>query len=148
MNISVMRNRTTRMWSRSIAAATKTTVGSQASTNKCCYSTSLIFAKYPIAPKLSAYRYLSTSPDSADSAERDYTHFKISSHKHPLEVKKISSWVDKMTAEAAEEMKAADHTGRQQNHIWSKEELEEAMSTLYRHQPKSFSDHVMNKLVS
>lgn len=105
-----------------------------------------IALKYPVQSNLLTYRNLSTN--SEVDVDRDYTHFKISSHQHPLEVKKISSWVDKMAAEAAEEMKAADHTGRQQNHIWSKEELEEAMSTLYRHQPKTFSDHVMNNLVS
>lgn len=86
-------------------------------------------------------RFLSTE----EVPERDHTHFKVSAHKHPLETKK--KFADQAAADA-EEMKAADHTGRQQNHIWSNEELDEAMTTLYRHQPKTFSDHLMNKLVS
>ena len=100
-------------------------------------------------PSHSYKRFSTDNNNDKDSPERDYTHFKISAHKHPLDVgtKKLS-WVDKMAAEAAEEMNAADHTGRQQNHIWSKEELEEAMCTLYRHEPKTWSDHIMNKLVS
>jgi hypothetical protein len=108
-------------------------------------------SQYKVASPSHLYKRFSTNINDNDmnSPERDYTHFKISAHKHPLDggAKKLK-WVEKMAAEAAEEMKAADHTGRQQNHIWSKEELEEAMSTLYRHQPKTWSDHVMNKLVS
>jgi hypothetical protein len=46
-----------------------------------------------------------------------------------------------------DERAQGDHTGRQQNHIWTKEELDTAMTTLYRHQPKTFSDHLMNKLM-
>ena len=42
---------------------------------------------------------------------------------------------------------SADHFGRQQNHIWSRKEIDELMTKLYRHQPQKFSDHVMNKLV-
>lgn len=44
-------------------------------------------------------------------------------------------------------MVAGDHTGRQQNHIWTKEEIDEALNTLYRHKPKTFSDYAMNYLV-
>lgn len=142
MNMIVVRNRTAQTLSRGFKTIGMKRMAGMPQTKSFSPFVSLI---YPMQSNKLMHRYLSTT--SEDSAEKDYTHFKISSHKHPLEVKKISSWVDKMTAEAAEEMKAADHTGRQQNHIWSKEELEEAMSTLYRHQPKSFSDHVMNKLM-
>jgi hypothetical protein len=41
----------------------------------------------------------------------------------------------------------ADHTGRQQNHIWSKEELNEKMAKLYHHKPKSVADRAVNKLI-
>lgn len=47
-----------------------------------------------------------------------------------------------------DQTKAGDHSGRQQNHIWSKEEIEAELNSLYRHKPVSFSDKVMNGLVS
>jgi uncharacterized membrane protein YcgQ (UPF0703/DUF1980 family) len=42
---------------------------------------------------------------------------------------------------------AGDHTGRQQNHIWTKEELNEAMTTLYRHKPTTFVDRAVQTVV-
>jgi len=68
-------------------------------------------------------------------------HFRASSHPHPLKLKKFQ------LGTSEEEMQAADHTGRQQNHIWSKNEIENVMSTLYRHQPKTIADQFMNKLM-
>ena len=65
------------------------------------------------------------------------THFRITNTRHPLLIKK-KTYTD---------MQIGDHSGRQQNHIWSKEEIAEKMSTLYRHIPQTFSDHVMNKLM-
>jgi hypothetical protein len=44
--------------------------------------------------------------------------------------------------------KAADHLGRQQNHIWSKEEINQHLTTMYRHQPTTLSDRIMNSLVN
>ena len=44
--------------------------------------------------------------------------------------------------------KAADHLGRQQNHIWSKEEINKHLTTMYRHHPTTLSDRIMNSLVS
>ena len=46
-----------------------------------------------------------------------------------------------------DEAVAADHLGRQQNHIWSKEEIDDRLKNLYRHQPKNVTDFVMNRLV-
>lgn len=40
-----------------------------------------------------------------------------------------------------------DHTGLLQNHIWREEELQEKLSTLYHHKPKTFVDHLMQKTV-
>lgn len=84
----------------------------------------------------------SPSPSSGESEElrtgnRSHVHFKQSMRPHPL----------KPTAQEYDEddLLQGDHTGRQQNHIWTKEELDHAMSTLYRHQPKTLSDHIMNK---
>lgn len=41
-----------------------------------------------------------------------------------------------------------DHLGRQQNHIWSKEEIQEKLSGKYRHEPKTVTDKIMNYTVS
>ena len=35
-----------------------------------------------------------------------------------------------------------------QNHIWTKAELDDALNTLYRHKPQTFSDYLMNYFVS
>eukprot|EP00607_Mallomonas_marina_P010739 CAMPEP_0182421786 /NCGR_PEP_ID=MMETSP1167-20130531/7277_1 /TAXON_ID=2988 /ORGANISM="Mallomonas Sp, Strain CCMP3275" /LENGTH=270 /DNA_ID=CAMNT_0024599263 /DNA_START=265 /DNA_END=1077 /DNA_ORIENTATION=- len=48
---------------------------------------------------------------------------------------------------ADNEFAASDHLGRQQNHIWTKEEIDDKLNNLYRHQPQTFSDHVMNNLM-
>ena len=98
----------------------------------------------PTIATLGAFsRHLSsvTPPTSHDEevrpGTRSHVHFNQSMKPHPL----------KPTAQDYEndEILQGDHTGRQQNHIWSKEELHTAMTTLYRHQPKSISDHLMNK---
>jgi hypothetical protein len=66
------------------------------------------------------------------------SHFKQNLHiRHPLSPKGSNEYTKEL----------ADHAGRQQNHIWSREELHEKMATLYRHIPQKFSDHVMNKLM-
>lgn len=85
-------------------------------------------------PNLVNLRSLSTVPDDLGSG---HVHFKASGRKHPLGVVTTPNPVGTL----------GDHTGLQQNHIWSKEELEEKMSTLYRHEPKTLSDHIMNKLM-
>ena len=71
---------------------------------------------------------------------RSHIHFKLTPTPHPLGVPKIAYEVDDMVA--------GDHTGRQQNHIWSKSELQEKMSTLYHHTPQSISDRVTHACVS
>ena len=68
----------------------------------------------------------------------DAVHFRSSAGTHPLIAKKSQEMCD---------IEEGDHTGRQQNHIWNQEELNEKMSTLYHHQPKTVSDHVMNTLM-
>lgn len=76
----------------------------------------------------------------------DHVHFRATSTKHPLIMG------DKNPSKFAigsneEELRASDHLGRQQNHIWSKEELQVAMTTLYRHKPVTMSDYVMNRFM-
>ena len=67
-----------------------------------------------------------------------HSHFKASGRPHPLGVKTTIGTVAQL----------GDHTGLQQNHIWTLEELETKMKEHPRHQPKTISDHVMNKLVT
>ena len=67
-----------------------------------------------------------------------HSHFKASGRPHPLGVKTTIGAVAQL----------GDHTGLQQNHIWTLEELETKMKEHPRHQPKTISDHVMNKLVT
>ena len=43
---------------------------------------------------------------------------------------------------------AGDHSGRQQNHIWSKDEIDEQLQNLYRHRPATFGDKVVQSVVS
>lgn len=43
--------------------------------------------------------------------------------------------------------KHGDHSGRQQNHIWEKEEITEKLANLYKHKPVTLSDKFMNGLV-
>ena len=71
----------------------------------------------------------------------DHVHFNATAKKHPFRP---------LTAQEKYEIdvKEGDHTGRQQNHIWTPAEIEENMAHLYRHKPISFSDKLMNKLVS
>ena len=63
-------------------------------------------------------------------------HFRVTNTLHPLIIKKQFTETD-----------YGDHTGRLQNHIWSKEEIQIKMNTLYRHVPKTLSDHAMNKIM-
>mmetsp|Transcript_98349 Transcript_98349/g.278134 ORF Transcript_98349/g.278134 Transcript_98349/m.278134 type:complete len:353 (-) Transcript_98349:104-1162(-) len=43
---------------------------------------------------------------------------------------------------------AANHLGRQQNHIWSKEEITQLLADQPHHQPKSVSDHIMRRVMN
>lgn len=43
--------------------------------------------------------------------------------------------------------KHGDHGGRQQNHIWSSEEINDQLKSLYRHKPVTLSDKFMNIIV-
>ena len=71
---------------------------------------------------------------------RSHIHFKLTPTPHPLGAAKNIYEVDDMVA--------GDHTGRQQNHIWSKAELQEKMSTLYRHKPQTIADRITHTVVS
>ena len=62
-------------------------------------------------------------------------HFRVTNTKHPLIKKEFT------------DSDYGDHTGRLQNYIWNKEEINEKMETLYRHVPKTVSDKIMNKFM-
>lgn len=68
-------------------------------------------------------------------------HFKHTIDRHPLYHKKEND------IGFIHEIKSGDHTGRQQNHIWTKQELETAMTTLYRHEPKTIPDKILNGIM-
>jgi hypothetical protein len=42
---------------------------------------------------------------------------------------------------------SGDHLGRQQNHIWSKEEIDALLANLSRHEPVTLTDKAANKAV-
>ena len=90
---------------------------------------------------------LSTAPNVKSGNECDGTshvHFRATSVPHPLNAKpKITP----TPVPVNEDEHLGDHTGRQQNHIWTPTELKEKMSTLYHHEPKTLADKVMNKLM-
>ena len=81
-------------------------------------------------------RYFSTEP--VREGPRSHSHFRSFEKARPTT----------FSPEDHYDYSIADHTGRQQNHIWSEEELNEKLSTLYRHKPATVSDHIMNKLVT
>ena len=64
-------------------------------------------------------------------------HFRRSSTPHPLQGSNDAKYDQDM----------GNHTGRQQNHIWTDEELTEKMSKLYHHVPKNMGDHAVHKLM-
>jgi hypothetical protein len=93
-----------------------------------------------VRPVLGSIRGIADNFGERDLDTTTHVHFRASSRPHPLNAKPkdIRSPLDEALG---------DHSGRQQNHIWTSEELEEKMSTLYRHKPKTVTDHVMNNLM-
>ena len=67
-------------------------------------------------------------------------HFKASMTKHPLGIAKNPILFNSQSMQG-------DHLGLQQNHIWTEDEINERMSKLYHHQPKSIADHLMHKFM-
>ncbi len=76
-----------------------------------------------------------TTPEYDLDVASSHIHFKKSQRPHPLNIQQNREY----------DIAIGDHTGRLQNHIWSKEEIAEKMGTLYRHKPKTTMDHIMNK---
>jgi len=76
---------------------------------------------------------LSKSAAELDSFSTE--HFRVSTKKHPLRTKDTY---------LAREREMSDKMGRQQNHIWTAEELQKALATAHdRHQPTELSDKLM-----
>jgi hypothetical protein len=44
-------------------------------------------------------------------------------------------------------MRLGDHSGLQQNHIWTEEELKDKLSLLYHHKPKNWGDRAVHSLM-
>jgi len=94
-------------------------------------------------------RALASAPagqGETDSPETVSTqHFRLSPHAHPLNAKP-----ERLTKAAYEtsEGDVSNKMGRQQNHIWSREELQDKLET-YKdvHTPVEFSDHVMHAIM-
>mmetsp|Transcript_1078 Transcript_1078/g.1749 ORF Transcript_1078/g.1749 Transcript_1078/m.1749 type:complete len:403 (-) Transcript_1078:173-1381(-) len=112
----------------------------------------------PIASQTFSRCISNTSP-SQSSEEYDpnsHVHFRASGRPHPLSAKQQQEQDQDQDQKGAQDVampstpadaSMSDHLGRQQNHIWSAQELQEKMSTLYRHEPKTVSDHIMHKLM-
>ena len=73
------------------------------------------------------------------SQSSNEVHFRVSNIPHPLKAKPT----DQLTEE-----ELANKFGRQQNHIWTQEELKEKMSVVYHHKPQSISDHFMRSIMT
>ena len=93
--------------------------------------------KYNIPSAAGLPRLFSTEQEPLREGPRSHSHFRSFDKHRPTT----------FTADDHYDYAIGDHTGRQQNHIWSEEELNEKLSTLYRHKPVTIADHVMNKLV-
>lgn len=62
----------------------------------------------------------------------DQQHFKLSIKTHPF---------------VPSDSELGDHTGRQQNHIWTMEEINDIRANMYKHKPNTISDHIANKVM-
>eukprot|EP01038_Epipyxis_sp_PR26KG_P015504 gene15504-20924_t len=71
------------------------------------------------------------------SSLNEYVHFRISSIPHPLNAKE----------KREEEIAAGDHTGRQQNHIWSEAELQDKMTNLHHYHPVTIGDRIVRSVM-
>jgi len=71
---------------------------------------------------------------------RTNTHFLVSSTQNPLLALKLKE------SKEAYDKTLGDHTGRQQNAIYTEEDIIEARRTMYKHKPSTLMDHVMNKV--
>jgi hypothetical protein len=78
-------------------------------------------------------RNFSNSRSTNLDADPTNVHFRVSPRPHPLYPE------GKILAE-----RLGDHTGKQQNHIWSEEEIQEKMSALYHYTPKTIMDRVVH----
>jgi len=97
-----------------------------------------------------ALRLFSASESTVREGNRSHVHFKLTPKPHPLHPgpkTDIGKPVAAAMAYEHDDYVQGDHTGRQQNHIWTKDELQEKMSTLYRHKPKTFGDKVVNTVM-
>lgn len=79
-------------------------------------------------------------PQLDDLGQETPVHFKVSMTKHPLGIQKKPFLFNT-------DSNFGDHLGLQQNHIWTEAEINEKMSVLYHHKPKTLADHLMHKFM-
>ena len=72
-----------------------------------------------------------------NESESNAIHFRASNRAHPLFPEGYVTSKERL----------GDHTGKQQNHIWSETEIHEKMSTLYTHKPATWGDRAVKSLV-
>lgn len=92
---------------------------------------------FPLQTYAGALKF-STQQNVPHTQEYGNEHFRTTSTKHPLIPNKKATFSD---------TDYGDHTGRLQNYIWKDEEIAYLKKNMYRHIPKSFSDHLMNKIM-
>ena len=85
---------------------------------------------------VSTIRYHSNQPSTKESGSPVNVHFK-GSKPHPLT----------LDSSPPIGVPLGDHSGLQQNHIWTEAELQDKMANLYHHQPKTVTDHVVHNLM-
>ena len=66
--------------------------------------------------------------------ENTNVHFRVSKKPHPLLA------LERLTP-------AGDHTGLQQNHVWSEEEINKKLGSLHHHSPVTVSDKIMRGIM-
>mmetsp|Transcript_19110 Transcript_19110/g.37730 ORF Transcript_19110/g.37730 Transcript_19110/m.37730 type:complete len:344 (-) Transcript_19110:265-1296(-) len=88
------------------------------------------------------FRHFSTSKGAAD-----HVHFRASGIPHPFNAKPQSLKEQKEMDPEQYDRDLADHTGRQQNHIWTKEEVDHVRANIHKHKPVTMMDKVMNQIM-
>jgi hypothetical protein len=75
----------------------------------------------------------------------EHTHFRASGIPHPLHAKP-KAYFDSLSKETVD-AKMGDHTGRQQNHIWTTAEIDFIRKNMYRHKPTTAIDKGVNAVM-
>ena len=100
------------------------------------------FIKARLSPLQQSYRALSSlGPKGAV----EHTHFRASGIPHPLHAKPKEYFTSQPKDVVDAQM--GDHTGRQQNHIWTTTEIDFIRKNMYRHIPTTAIDKGVNTVM-